>query len=922
MAKQLYVIDGHWQIYRAYYARLQGPSDTAAAAAPRELTSPAGEPTRATHVFCTWLLKLIAERKPDYLVIAGDSPREALKRTQLYPEYKAQREAPPEDLPVQRERIFQIVRAMGIPLLARDGAEADDIMATIVRRLAGADLHVVMVSRDKDLEQLLGENVTLYDPVKDEMIGPAGLTEQKGYPPEKATEVQALCGDKVDNIPGVPGVGPKKAVQLIAKYGSARAVVEHADELTPKLAENVRKHADDVALARQLVTLDGDVEIELKLSDLAFRGVNAGAVRPIFRELGFRRLLGRLEDLGGGAATVPEEAAAPAAEAPGEGVTTAADFDYQCIDTPQALEALVKQLRGVTRLAVDTETTSTQPMWAELVGISLAWQPGRGVYLPLAGPLGAVTLDLRMVGEKLGPILADPKIEKIGQNLKYDLIVLGRAGFTLAGTMFDTMLAAYVLQADRSSFALTSLAAEMLNHRCIPIEDIIGTGRNQRTMNEVPVEEVVPYAAEDADVAFRLAGVLRERLSDEGLTELFERIEMGLMPVLASMEQEGIRVDPVELGRQKNELAKRADELRERIIAAAGRVFNVDSPKQLREVLFEELELPVIKRTKTGPSTDSSVLTELAALHEVPGLVLDYRQISKLLSTYLVALGRCIHPVTERVHTSFRQTGTATGRLSSSDPNLQNIPVRTELGRQIRVAFMAGEGKVLISADYSQVELRVLAHLCEDETLLAAFRADQDIHRIVAAEVFGVGAEQVTPDQRARAKTVNFGIIYGQTAFGLARTLRIARKAAGEFIASYKRRFPKIDQFLQACVAQAKQAGYVETLAGRRRRIDGFDSSNPQRRALAGRLAINSVVQGSAADLIKIAMINIHRRLAEEARPSRMLLQIHDELLFETPREAAEADGSIIAEEMTGAMQLRVPLKVDLGVGPNWRDAK
>ena len=920
MAKQLYVIDGHWQVFRAYYAPLGGRWG-GAVAAPRELTSPAGEPTRATHVFCTWLLKLIAERKPDYLAVAGDSPREGLERTRLYPEYKAQREAPPEDLPVQRDRIFQIVRAMGIPLLAREGAEADDVMATIARRLAGADLHVVLVSRDKDLEQLLGENVTLYDPVKDEMIGPAALAEQKGYPPDKAVEVQALCGDKVDNIPGVPGVGPKKAVELIRKYGSALAVVEHADELTPKLSENVRKHAEDVALARKLVALDGEVDVELKLADMAFRGVDVGAVRPIFTELGLRRLLGRLEELRD-AAAAPGEAAPPAAEQGEEGVTTAADFDYQCIDTPQGLEALVKQLRGVPALAVDTETTSTQPMWAELVGISLAWKPGRGVYLPLAGPLGAVTLDKDMVREKRGPILADPKVEKIGQNLKYDLIVLGRAGFPLAGAMFDTMLAAYVLQADRSSFALTSLAAEMLGHRCIPIKDLLGTGRNQRTMDEVPVEEVAPYAAEDADVALRLAGVLRQRLADEGLTELFERIEMCLMPVLASMEQEGIRVDPAELGRQKNELAKRADELRERIIAAAGTDFNVDSPKQLAGVLFEQLGLRVVKRTKTGPSTDSFVLTELAAQHEVPALVLDYRQISKLLSTYLVALGHCIHPSTGRVHTSFRQTGTSTGRLSSSDPNLQNIPVRTELGRQIRAAFMADEGKVLISADYSQVELRILAHFCEDETLLAAFFADRDIHRIVAAEVFDVALDEVTPAQRARAKTVNFGIIYGQTAFGLARTLRIGRKEAGEFIDSYKRRFPKIEEFLQACAAQAKQAGYVETLAGRRRRIEGFDSGNPQRRALAERLAINSVVQGSAADLIKIAMINIHRRLAEEARPSRMLLQIHDELLFETPRDAADADGLIIAEEMTGAMQLRVPLEVDLGVGPNWRDAK
>ena len=928
MGKSFYIIDGHWQIFRAYYTPF------------RDLTSPSGEPTRATYVFTTMLMKLIAERKPDYLAVTMDSGREHLQRTRIYPEYKANRDKMPEDLPPQIERITQIIRAMGVPLLQKKGAEADDIIATIVRRFAGSDVRVVMVSRDKDLEQLIGPDAVLFDPMKDEIIDAARLEEVKGYPPVKAVEVQALCGDTSDNVPGVPGVGPKTAVKLIMQFGSTEAVVAHADELTPKLAQNIREHANTIALAKKLVTLTNNVDLDADLSpaDLSkfeFHNLDSEAVRPIFDELGFRRLM---EQIAGRDAAEKsprdsgksgEDAGLPGLRfAPSQptslptGQTTAKDFDYRCVDTPNALKELTKELRGVTSVAVDTETTSIKPTWATLVGISLAWQPGRAVYIPVAGPLGAKVLDVEIVRKSLAGVLADPKIDKIGQNLKYDSIVLAAAGMPLAEPMFDTMLAAYVLDAGRGSFGLDSLASEILNHKCIPYHEVAGTGKNQRKMNEVPVDQVSVYAAEDADVALRLSEKLRAELEREGLTDLFEKVEMALMPVLARMETNGVRVDPSELNRQKIELSKQSDILRDRIISAAGVRFNPDSPKQLAEVLFDKLHLPILKRKKTGPSTDVSVLAELAALHEVPQLLLEYRQIMKLLSTYLVGLGECIHPATGRVHTSFNQTGTATGRLSSSDPNLQNIPIRTELGRRIRAAFVAENGNVLISADYSQVELRILAHLCGDETMIAAFQADRDIHCIVAAEVFGVPSDEVTPEQRARAKTVNFGIIYGQTAFGLAKTLRIGRAEAQQFIDSYRARFPRIQEFLAECVAQAKASGWVETLAGRRRRIEGFDSKNQQRLALAERLAINSVVQGSAADLIKIAMINIHRRLDDESRPVRMLLQIHDELLFEAPAESAEADSAIIVSEMTGAMQLKIPLKVDLGIGPNWRDAK
>jgi len=907
MAKTLYIIDGHSQIHRAYHAPFG------------DLTSPTGEPTRATYVFCTMLLKFIAQHKPDYLAMAVDGPREKLLRREIYPEYKATRSDAPEDFRPQVTRILQIVEAMGIPILASEGHEADDILATAAGQFACDELRVVLVSRDKDLDQLVGENVSLYDPMKDETLGPAEIQAAKGYTPAQAVDVQSLMGDTSDNIPGIPGVGAKTAVKLIAQYGSAQAVLDHADEQTPKLKERLLAGREAVDLSRQLVTLKRDVPIQLDLAAMQYAGIDGAKVRPIFAELGFNRLFDQLDAAGVGAADATMDLAATAAASE---QTIAADFDYVCIDTPEALDALVADLAGVTRLAVDTETTSVLPMWADLVGISLAWRAGHAIYIPVRGPLGAVTLDVDLVIEKLGPVLADRTIEKIGQNIKYDIIVLAQAGMTVAGPLFDTMIAAHVLDSSRMTYKLDALAAEMLNHRCIPIEEVIGRGRHQTTMDAVPVDTVAPYAAEDADVTLRLADLLASRLADEGLADLMTNLEMPLLPVLVAMERRGVTVDRAALNRMATALSTRADTLRDTILELAGRPFNVDSPKQLAEILFTDLGLPILKKKKTGPSTDSTVLSELAIGHKLPGLVLDYRKLMKLLGTYLKALGQRIHPRTGRVHTSFHQAGTATGRLSSSDPNLQNIPIRTEEGRQIRSAFVADQGAVLMAADYSQVELRVLAHLCEDPTMMAAFHAGQDIHRTVAAEVFSVPVDDVTSEQRSRAKGVNFGIVYGQTAFGLSVALRIPRGEAAEFIKKYKQRFPLIEEYLQQCIAFAKANGYVETIFGRRRPITEISARNAQRRAQAERLAINTVVQGSAADLIKQAMINIDARIRNEQRRSEMLLQIHDELVFETPQDCVDDDKEMIVAEMIGAIALRVPLKVDVGVGANWMDAK
>ncbi len=906
MAKNLYIIDGHAQIYRAYYAPF------------RDLTSPSGEPTRATYVFCTMLLKLIAESKPDYLAMAIDGPARKLIRRKVYADYKITRKPAPEDFHPQVERIIEIVKTMGIPVLELEGYEADDILATAATQFASDDLRVVLVSRDKDLDQLVRPNVVLFDPMKNEIIDAAAIEATKGYPPEKAIEVQTLMGDTSDNIPGVPGVGPKKAAQLIGKYGSASEVFARADELTPKLRENVLASAETMVLSRQLVTLGCDIPIELDLDKMAMTEIDTAAARDLFAELGFKRLVDQM-DSPATSESAQDETTEAASKQP---QSTIADADYELIDTADKLDKLIESLAGVTRLAVDTETTSTQAMRAVLCGISLSQKPGQGVYIPVKGPLGSRTLEVELVRQKLGPLLADESITKVGQNIKYDVIVLAQAGFDLAGPIFDTMIAAHVLDSTRLSYKMDVLAEDFLGYKCIPIEELIGKGRNKITIDQVPIKTTCPYAAEDADITLRLADVLGPKLVETGLDDLFANLEMPLLPVLADMEMTGIIVDRQALKKMGVVLSNQADELRKKILELAGVDFNPDSPKQLAGVLFEQIGLPVIKKKKTGPSTDSSVLEELASQHELPGVVLSYRKLTKLLTTYVSALGTCINPKTHRVHTSFRQNGTATGRLSSSDPNLQNIPIRSEAGKQIRSAFVAAQGCKLLSVDYSQVELRVLAHMSGDETLSAAFHDDQDIHRIVASEIFGVGLDDVTADQRARAKTVNFGIIYGQTAFGLARTLRIGRKEADEFIKAYKQRFPKIDEFLATCIESAKSVGYVETIMGRRREIAEISSPNQARRAQAQRLAINSCVQGSAADIIKRAMINIHNRIAQENRPSRMLLQIHDELVFEIPEPALPGEQEMIVYEMCNPVQLSIPLKVDVGIGENWMEAK
>ncbi len=935
--KTLYLIDGHAQFFRAYHALRPG------------MTSPVTrEPTNLTFGFTGILLKLIRDYRPDYLAVVIDvsGDRETF-RSELYPQYKAHRPSAPEDFHPQVERCLELLREMRIPVVGEAGVEADDVIATLVRRLEAQheDLDIRIVSRDKDLAQLIGEHVKLLDIYKDEMVEPSALFNTQGVEPGQVRDILALMGDPTDNVPGVPGIGPKTAAQLIQRYGSIDALMEHLDEIKGKRRENLEASREMVRLSRELVTLKQDVDVELDL-DAARCDPAEIPVEPvvaIFRQLGFNRAERELRELAGGRAEPPapaRPAADRSSDEPGLFAEVAppppADRGaYRLITTVEQLDEVVRAIRTAGEFAVDTETDSVFPMRARLCGISVALEPRTGVYIPVRSPEPDRHLDTEAVMSRLRPVLEDESLAKIGQNLKYDMNVLRRHGARLAGVAFDTMIASYVLDASRSSHRLDVLALAFLKHTCIPLSSLIGTGRRRKGFHEVPLERALEYAAEDADVALRLRDVLAPRLDEQGLRPLFDEVEMPLVEVLAELEFNGIRIDPQELDRQRERLSGRIAELRRRIGDAAPHPFNPDSPKQLAAALFNRpdqeppgLGLRVQRRGKTGPSTDQEVLERLAADpaidSPVPGLVVEHRQLTKLVSTYLVALKEAINPDTGRVHASFHQTVAATGRLASSDPNLQNIPIRTEVGREIRRAFVAEPGHALIAADYSQIELRLLAHLAEDEGLIQAFRRGDDIHRTAAADVFGVPATEVTPQQRDAAKMVNFGIIYGITAYGLARRLGsdVSREQAAAFIRDYKARYPRIDEFLRQCVETAQTAGYVQTMLGRRRPIPQINARNPQQRALGERMAINSVVQGSAADLIKLAMINLHRELPGRHPHARMLLQIHDELVFEAPESEAEPVRLFVAERMEHAMDLRVPLVVGSAWSTSWIDVK
>jgi DNA polymerase-1 len=906
MAKKLYIIDGHAHIYAAFFAPMR-----------QQLTSPSGEPTKATYIFTTAILGLIQSQKPDMLAVAMDSKTPSF-RTKIDPQYKAHRPPMPDDMPVQINRIEQILEAMNIPMLRVDGFEADDVIGTLAKKAAAKGYDVFICSKDKDMLQLLDGRISTYDIKTAESTTADSMFSEMKVTPAQFIEVLALQGDKVDNVPGIPDVGPKTALEWIQKYGSIENLYKHADEITGKRGDNLRSSKEQVMLSRKLVTIDCDTPFKIDYEALAIKEPNKEKLTAIFNELGFNRLL---TQLGLSAAALETHDASMPAPKLGEldSAKTVA-HDYQLIDTQEKFEAFLTELKKQKLFAVDTETTSLDAMCAELVGISFSWQEHKAYYLAVKSALGAKHLDANVVQQKLSVIFADESIKKIGQNIKYDMLILQNARMPLKGVYFDTMVASYCLDADRSSNSMDNMAIDYLNYQCIPISALIGKGKNQLTFDMVDTASACEYSAEDADITFRLYLYLKAALEKQPLLKkLFDEVEMPLVPVLVTMEYNGVSLDTAVLRQMSGEINKAVQNLTERIYKEAGSVFNIDSPKQLADILFDKLNLESTRIGKSGRSTDAAVLEQLAGQHPIVELILQYRTLSKLQNTYVDKLGTLVNPKTNRVHASFNQTVTVTGRLSSSDPNLQNIPIRSEIGRKIRSAFIPQKKTdCILSADYSQIELRLLAYFSKDKALRDAFAADQDIHRFVASQIYDVPIEQVTNEMRSNCKAVNFGIIYGQSAFGLSRTIGISQADAKKFIDDYFKRYSSIRKFMDDVTTRAAQTGYAETILHRRRRIAELKSKNFSKRSLSQRLAVNMVIQGSAADLIKVAMINIQRKIETENLPVKLILQIHDELVFELPAEQAKEHAKWISKEMTTAIKLDVPLKVDISYGPSW----
>ncbi|NNK49655.1 MAG: DNA polymerase I [Gemmatimonadetes bacterium] len=937
----LFLLDGHALIYRAFFAMISRP-----------LTTSSGENTSAPFGLARFLIRLMEDHDPDYVGVvldAGDS-----YRTEVYPEYKATRAKMPDEMAASLPRVRNIVEAFHVPVIEIPDWEADDVIGTLARQAAARGVRTVIVSGDKDFYQLIDDMTHLLNPgrggpagVDEERVTPDNASERLGVPPWHVTDYLALIGDSSDNIPGVRGIGKKTAPDLIERFGDLEQILAHAEDIQGKRVRNALIEYPDMArLSKQLVTIRLDAPIELDLDALARAEPDRQRLRQIFLDLEFHTLA---RDW------APDDAQATGrvqAAADGEGtpvVRAAADddpsgSDYQLVTDTDQVPAILDEMRAAGTIAVDTETTGTDPMRAELVGVSLSAAEGTAYYLAFGHVPSAVATDpdgnpmlMLDVPEPvpnlpaitapamtpLRDLLADESIRKVGHNIKYDMHVLARAGAPLGGVYFDSSLASYVLDPGKRQHGLDILVLDRFQTKLTSYADVAGSGRSEIPFPEVSLEAAAAYSGEDADYTLRLYGRLKEELEAHSMLDLLEDIEMPLVPVLADMEKTGIGIDLDVFDALRERFTREIAQIEEEIYKLAGGEVNLRSVPQMRELLFERLELPILRKTKTGPSTDEGVLSELAAQgHQIPRLILEYRELDKLDGTYVSKLPALVHPDTDRIHTTFNQTVAATGRLSSSDPNLQNIPVRTALGREIRKGFVADEGYLFLSADYSQIELRVLAHLSGDPAFVEAFRADRDIHRETAARIFGVDADAVSGGMRDQAKTINFATIYGQGPVALAAQLGISRTQADEFIASYFERFSGVRQYLDAMKELAAERGYVETLLGRRRYIPEMRSRNPGVRAFGERLATNSPIQGTAADLLKIAMIRLHDRLATGDTGARMLLQVHDELLLEVPEVAVEQTLGIVREEMEGAIQLDVPLKVDAGFGRSWYDSK
>ena len=895
--KLLVLVDGSSYLYRAFHAL---PS----------LNNSRGEPTGAIYGMTNMLRKLVADYAPSHIAVIFDAPGKTF-RDELFPEYKANRSAMPDALGPQIPAVHDIVRAMGLPLLCIEGVEADDVIGTLACGAAREGWRVVISTGDKDMAQLVNPSVTLINTMSNTTYDRAAVEAKFGVPPERIVELMALIGDPIDNVPGIANVGPKTAAKWLTTYGSLEAVIANADTIAGRAGENLRAGLAQLPLARELVTIKCDCDLPLKPRDLTRTAPDAARLRELFARYEFKTWLAELGGMN------RQSAAAAPSETPAR--------RYDIIDSVEKLDAWIKRLRAAPLFAFDTETTDLNVMSALLVGLSFSDAPGAGAYVPLAHDYaGAPTqLPRALVLERLKPLLEDPALIKVCQNGKYDMTVMANCGIDLRGMHFDTMLESYVLDSTATRHDMDGLALKYLGYKTLKFEDVCGKGKAQLRFNEVPIDIAGAYAGEDADVTLRLHEHLWPRVQETPtLEKLFTDIEMPLVGVLSRVERNGVKIDGDMLRAQSAELGRRILEFERQAHDLAGQPFNLASPLQIQQILYDKLQLPVLKKTPKGqPSTAEEVLVELAQEYPLPQLILEHRAMCKLQSTYTDKLPGMIYPKTGRVHTCYHQAVASTGRLSSSDPNLQNIPVRTAEGRRIRQAFIPEPGYKLLSADYSQIELRIMAHLSGDEGLKRAFASEQDVHRATAAEVFGVALDEVTADMRRNAKAINFGLIYGMSAFGLARQLKIDRAAAQSYVDLYFARYPGVKAFMDRTRVSARELGYVETVFGRRLYLPDIHASNQARRQYAERTAINAPMQGTAADLIKRAMIDIDAWLATNDTGAKMIMQVHDELVFEVPADQAEAIGAEVRARMCAAAELSVPLLVEVGVGDNWDQA-
>ena len=889
MTKKLVLVDGSSYLYRAYHAM-------------PDLTTSSGETTGAIYGVINMLRRQLKEHPSDYLVVVFDAPGKTF-RDDIYPDYKSNRPPMPDDLRAQIAPTHDVIQAMGIPLLSVAAVEADDVIGTLSTTASAMSIDTDIMSGDKDLAQLVGKRVRLIDSMKGETYDTAGIKSRFGVAPEQIVDYLTLVGDAVDNVPGVPKVGPKTATRWLETYRTLDNLVAHAEDIKGKVGDNLRQFLEQLPVSRQLVTIKTDVELDVTPKDLIQSTPDEDRLRALFSRLEFKTWLSEL----GGTNTAD---------------TQSPEVNYTIILDEKSLRQWIKRLSKAGVFSLDTETTSLDTLCAELVGISFTDHAGEGAYLPLAHDyVGApLQVSLKDALTCLRPLLEDSKIGKIGQNLKYDRSVLQNYGIDLKGIRFDTMLESYVLNSTGSRHDMNTLALKYLGYQVVKYEEVAGSGKSQVSFSQVDVERAGHYAAEDADIAMRLHEKIYPQLQLEpALCSVLETIEIPLVSVLSRVERNGVRVDCDMLSNHSIELGERIAQIEKKAHAAAGVAFNIASPRQIQEVLFEKLDLPIISKTPKGqPSTAEHVLQELAEDHKLPRLILEYRSLSKLKSTYTDKLPELVSPLTGRVHTSYHQAAVATGRLSSSNPNLQNIPVRTEEGRRIRQAFIPDPGHVLVAADYSQIELRIMAHLSADEGLLSAFANDADIHRATAAEVFSIKPSKVTDDQRRSAKAINFGLIYGMSAFGLGKQLGIGRIEAQDYIDRYFSRYPGVQAFMENTRVQAREQRFVETVFGRRLYLNDMGSSNHARRQAAERAAINAPMQGTAADLIKLAMLAVDRSITEQNLQMRMIMQVHDELVLEVSEDDVDQTRDMLNSLMTSVAELAVPLKVEVSAGKNW----